>query len=369
MSSGSGGKSIVLSGYYGFDNVGDEAVLAGLIKAFRELPGGSMDELRITALSADPASSVQEQGSGIFAADRRQAGAVLRAIAGCDLFASGGGSLLQDVTSAHSIFYYLGVVKAAQLIGKKTIMIAQGIGPLHLARSRKLTASVARRCNAITVRDAASAELLREIGGTIVPPIVTADPALLLGQPSPDHARNGIAVSLRDWPAAGPELAWQVAHALPAGITTISSMRMSASDAAIHQQFAQQARSVISDLEFDQRVLERSGRALLDGLIGYASQAELVIGMRLHALILAAACGVPAVALSYDPKIDAFMRESGQEDAVFNIKDRNADALAGLVSRVWSQRHERAERLRARLPELRQAARRNAEVAMGLLSV
>ncbi len=105
-------------------------------------------------------------------------------------------------------------------------------------------------------------------------------------------------------------------------------MRMSAGDAAVHAETARQAQSIISDLLIEQAVLERSGRALLDGLIGYASRAELVIGMRLHALILAAACGVPSVALSYDPKIDAFMRESGQEDALFDIKDRSADSLS-----------------------------------------
>ncbi len=365
-STGASAKNIVLSGYYGFNNVGDEAVLAGLIQAFREHPNGREDKLRITVLSADPAATEREHGPGVTAYDRRSIGAVRRAISECDLFASGGGSLLQDVTSAHSIFYYLGVVRAAQMMGKKTMLIAQGIGPLRLARSRRLTAAVASRCQAITVRDPASAALLRSIGVS-VEPIVTADPALLLGKPTKDVSRNSIALSLRDWPAAGPELPWQVAHALPAGITTISSMRMSASDASIHAETVRQAQSIISDLVIEQAALERSGRALLDGLIGYASRAELVIGMRLHALILAAACGVPAVALSYDPKIDAFMRESGQEDALFNIKDHSADALAGLVGRVWAQRHQRATRLRSRLPQLKKAAKLNAEIALSLL--
>ncbi len=127
-------KRLTLSGYYGYGNAGDEAVLAGLVKGFRAArPAG---ELEIVALSGNPQET--EQAHGIAAADRYKAGALLQAIARSDVFLSGGGSLLQDVTSAHGIFYYLGVVRLAQMLGKPTMFIAQGIGPLRLARSRRL---------------------------------------------------------------------------------------------------------------------------------------------------------------------------------------------------------------------------------------
>jgi polysaccharide pyruvyl transferase WcaK-like protein len=87
--------------------------------------------------------------------------------------------------------------------------------------------------------------------------------------------------------------------------------------------------------------------------------------MRLHALILAAGAGVPSLALSYDPKVMSFMRFSGQEDAVVDIA--STDNLPQLLADIWNHRKARAERLRERLPGMRAAAMRNAEVACGLL--
>ncbi|HEX5324797.1 MAG TPA: polysaccharide pyruvyl transferase CsaB, partial [Capsulimonadaceae bacterium] len=202
-------KRIVLSGYYGFQNAGDEAVLAGLIMALRA--ARPENELEITALSIDPARTKLEHG--INALHRYRTGQVLRAIGRADLVLSGGGSLLQDSTSAHSIFYYLAIIRLAQMMGKKTMFIAQGIGPLIRKRSRKLTASVANRCSAITVRDNASCELLREIG--VKRPItVTADPALLLEPeqlgPPPDER---CALSLRPWKNEEQALADRLAEA------------------------------------------------------------------------------------------------------------------------------------------------------------
>ena len=174
-------KRLLLSGYYGYGNAGDEAVLAGLVAGFRAVRPA--EDLELVALSGSPAET--EAAHGIAAADRYKPGALLREIRRADLFLSGGGSLLQDVTSAHGIFYYLGVVRMAQAMGRKTMFIAQGIGPLKRARSRRLVRSVANRLNAVTVRDPGSADLLREIGVTRPPIEVTADPALLLGEAPP----------------------------------------------------------------------------------------------------------------------------------------------------------------------------------------
>ncbi len=362
-------KRLLLSGYYGYGNAGDEAVLAGLVTGFRA--ARSAGELEIVALSGNPAET--QAAHGIAAADRYHPGALLREIRRADLVLSGGGSLLQDVTSAHGIFYYLGVIRMAQILGRKTMFIAQGIGPLRLARSRRLVRSVANRLNAVTVRDPDSADLLREIGVTRPPIEVTADPALLLSSSPLPQAGEGpgvgaasFGVALRPW--HGQE--GVAAHVADACASVLSGRRalllpmQAGSDKPVAEQFARQWHQ---GSQAGNRVTLCSLEKGLTPLLANIASCDLMIGMRLHALILAAAAGVPSVALSYDPKVDAFMQGSGQGDAVYDLARSDPDTLPSLLTRVWAERAERAAALRAALPGLRARAARNVDVALGLL--
>ncbi len=355
-------KRLLLSGYYGYGNAGDEAVLAGLVTGFRFLSA----ELELTALSGTPAET--RRTHGISAVDRYRPAALLPAIARCDLFLSGGGSLLQDVTSAHGIFYYLGVVRLAQMLGKKTMFIAQGIGPLKRERSRKLVAAAANRLDAVTVRDPDSAQLLREIGVSRPSIEVTADPALLLSLspiPSSGGAGRGFGVALRPWHGQeqlGTQAA-AVCFLTLAGQTPYLLPMQPGSDTAVAEQFAGEwARLHQAPASVPISSLPNG----LDALLSIIAECDMMVGMRLHALILAAAAGVPSVALAYDPKVAAFMQASGQGDAVYDLTAPNTDALSALIGRVWSERDARASALGAALPGLRAKARRNCEAALAL---
>ncbi len=342
-------QRIAVSGYYGFKNAGDEAVLAGLISAIRQAPGG--DSVEITALSIDPESTRAEHK--IQSAHRYKIGPLLSTLASTDLLLSGGGSLLQDVTSSHGIFYYLGVVRAAQIMGKKTMFVAQGIGPLNLPRSRKLTAFVANRCDAITVRDPASADLLREIGVTRPEIVVTADPALLLEQPQIERLPQ-IGYSVRKWSSSADQISTAVQNVFKSTLrdVPINCLLMSPEDVII--------------AGFPQPGSWRGNGGYL-ALAKQIASCELIIGMRLHSLILAAANGVPSVALSYDPKVNAFMEMTGQGDMIYDLSDNDPEKLAGMIENAWVNRAARASALLSRLPDLRRAALKNGEIAMGLL--
>ncbi len=103
-------------------------------------------------------------------------------------------------------------------------------------------------------------------------------------------------------------------------------------------------------------------------LLSIIAGCDMMVGMRLHALILAAAAGVPSVALAYDPKVTAFMQASGQSDAVYDLNTPNLDALTDLLACVWAERSIRAHALQAALPGLRAQAARNIEIALGLVA-
>jgi len=94
---------IVISGYYGFGNAGDEAILEAMVRDLRALAPGA----RLVVLSADPAATAAR--CGVEAVPRMHLPSVLGALRGADLFISGGGSLLQDATSWRSVPYYAGI--------------------------------------------------------------------------------------------------------------------------------------------------------------------------------------------------------------------------------------------------------------------
>jgi len=203
-------KKIVLSGYYGFSNCGDEGVLSSIVAGLKSRLSGE-----ITVLSASP-----EDTSKLYdvnAVPRYSLGEVSRAIRDCDLLISGGGSLIQDATSMRSLIYYLSVIAMAKHYGRKIMVLGQGIGPLRRPVSQRLAARTLNGVDLITVRDAPSAQLLNQIGVTKPSIHVTADPTFAL-QPCSDtdackllqeagigDGEDVVAISLRSWPEA-PEI-------------------------------------------------------------------------------------------------------------------------------------------------------------------
>lgn len=138
---------IVISGYYGFANAGDEAMLAAIIKALRS----TEDALELTVISGNPQVTAAQYG--VTSIHRFNPLEIISSLRGCDLLLSGGGSLLQDVTSKRSLLYYLSILGLGLLLGKKVMLFAQGIGPIHSGLLRKLTKVVCSHVNLITVRD------------------------------------------------------------------------------------------------------------------------------------------------------------------------------------------------------------------------
>jgi polysaccharide pyruvyl transferase CsaB len=168
-------KRIVISGYYGLSNTGDEAVLASIVAGLREQ---AADELDILVLSATPGETSKVHG--VRAAQRMDLRQVRQAIRGCDLFISGGGSLIQDVTSFKSLAYYLFVITMARRERRRVMVLGQGIGPLRRIAAREFARRVLGGVPLITVRDAESAEFLARIGVNRPRIEVTADPTFAL---------------------------------------------------------------------------------------------------------------------------------------------------------------------------------------------
>ncbi|OMD20616.1 polysaccharide pyruvyl transferase family protein, partial [Paenibacillus odorifer] len=155
-------KKIVISGYYGFHNSGDEAVLQSILIALQQHAQAAGIEIEPIVLSIDPEWTSATYG--VKSVHRMKLVEVRQAIYESSGLISGGGSLLQDVTGSKSIPYYLGIIKLAQWMGKPTFIYAQGIGPVHRKLFHPLIKSVFRKCTYISVRDEQSRELLLSMG-------------------------------------------------------------------------------------------------------------------------------------------------------------------------------------------------------------
>jgi polysaccharide pyruvyl transferase CsaB len=323
-------------------------VLAGLLAALRRLAPG----IRVVVCSADPAATLSAHR--VEAVDRSPLG-VWHALAGARLAIMGGGSLVQDVTSARSALYYLGVMLAAGVRGVPVAAIGQGVGPVRRPWVRALARVAFTRAAVVDVRDRDSAATLAALG-VRRPVRVGADLAFLL-EPAPaaqvraivtryrlDRARARLGVAFRAWPG------------LPSVAATGTVLR----------RFAQDAGADVAVLVFDRardralgyelaaaaggRVVEVETPAELLALVGTM---DLVVGVRLHALIFAAAQGVPAVGIAYDPKVAAFAAEQGLP--VVPV-DASPQTLARALEAAWATREAVRGRLRQAAPRLREAA-------------
>jgi len=361
-------KRVVISGYYGFNNLGDEAVLYSILQSLRRyIPG-----IEITVLSNDPPATAREYG--VAAVDRWNMRAVAGVIRRSRLLISGGGSLLQDVTGLQSLLYYLGIIWIARLLRRPVMYYAQGIGPVNTGLGRRLTGFTTRGVRAVTVRDDESARDLASMGAGRAAE-VAADPVLGLRPEEIDRAAGAgilkqygitpgkpvVGVSVRPLPGPAAEWEGQLAGALDmlvrAGRTVVF--------VPMHRPADVIASREIASLMREPHVI--IGEQLsVPQMLSLAANLDLLVGMRLHALIFAAVGGVPPLGIVYDPKVERFLRRTGLTPAGTPDRLRAGD-LAETAEAYISGREQLADKMARRVEELRTAARRPAEIVREIL--
>lgn len=291
---------LLLAGYLGAGNFGDDALMTSLYHALDER------EFEVRALSGNPDETYRHYR--ISSVPRRDMKAVEAAIKECDVLVFPGGSVFQDATSARSVLYYSTLVNKAKAARKKVVMLSQGIGPLTTFMGKRWARSAFNQTDVVCVRDPQSAQALRDLGvKTNIR--VTADLSFIMPKTHDEDADGfnvgamksvGIAPKAlgKNFDSAG--LFGEFCKLLyQAGFMPVLIPMDRHEDMPLIEEISKRHGGRIPDLRKAQTPMQIQQRV---------ARMEAMVAMRLHGGILAAGVGVPPLMVSYDPKVSAFAR-------------------------------------------------------------
>jgi len=321
---------IMISGYYGFNNTGDEAILKSMVRAFKE----KLPQIKIVVLSYSPLQTSQTYQ--VKAINRLHLIDIMRCLRDTNLFISGGGGLLQDSTGkGWSILYYLGLILLAKIVKVPVMIYAQGIGPVNNQVNKKLMKWILNKVELITVRDNSSKELLENLG-VVKPSIyVNSDPVFLLKRRSINYIidsypyiqelinsanRPLIGVSVRECRSNGPDLKRIFAQAADYLIENYQAKIIFLPfkfDEDVHT-----SEEILSLMKNQADVLKTKLEP--EELLSLLSRLSLVVGVRLHSIIFSSMANIPFVAFNYDPKVKNFVEDLGLSELLLEIDENTS---------------------------------------------
>lgn len=359
-------SDIIISGYYGLGNSGDEALLESIVKDLRSID----PDITITALSAD--AKLTRQRYGIKTVNRMNLFSVIREFRSAKLLISGGGTLIQDATSTKSLLYYLGIIHLAEKMGLKTMLYANGMGPIKEKNIEKVH-KILDKTDLITLRENVSLEEIKRCSITSPKVIVTADPAFnLVASPrekaleifsnySIDPSAKLVAVSVRESGNAPEDFEQEMAKSIDEiarkGYLPVFIPMQRSADLGITLRIA-------ALMKEDSRIIDCELSAC--DLLSVIGKCSVACGMRLHMLIFASVMDVPMVGIAYDPKIRGFMEYMHQTNYV-EIENFSSDSFRKISGDVFMNTEAMKEELIQKLAPIREKAKETAALAMELL--
>ncbi|KWV30250.1 MULTISPECIES: polysaccharide pyruvyl transferase family protein [Micromonospora] len=364
------GLTIGVLGSYGGRNLGDEAILTGLLADLREQEPNA----RIIVFSRNPAHTALAHPDveavpweGVSRVDSAEV------LGQLDLLILGGGGILYDREARR----YLRVVRVAQERGLPLLTYAVGVGPLNDGVDTGMVRETLAGATEVTVRDQESRMVLEE-AGLLNPITVTADPAFLLepedfparllreeGVPA---GRRLVGLSVREPGRAAERLDVDGYHRLLAQIGDFLVQRIDA-----HVLFVPMERD---DIRHSHGVLSHMVAAdrgrILHGdysprqVLGLMRHFDLAVGMRLHFLIFAAMVGTPFLPLPYAGKVFDLAQRLGVP-ALRGVEREVEGPLLAEVDRLWDERDFRREATAQRVAEVCEQARGTSQVTRAVL--
>lgn len=347
-----------ISGSYGGVNLGDEAILTGMIGELR-----SSLSAELTVFSRDPEDTLKrhrvERSVAIRQLTRQEAREEVKRL---DVLILGGGGILYDADAET----YLREVMLAQELGVLVAVYAISAGPLQDPKVRTTIANVLNKVQLITVRDKQGYRLLEDVG--VENDIhLTADPALLIEATAlpaealmaegVDFDRHLVGFSVREPGPAAPHISPTHYYELLANAADFMIDRLNADVVFVPMEKGdiRHSHGVVANMEYSQRaeILRRNYTS--QQILSLIGRFDFCVGMRLHFLIFSALQSVPFVALPYASKVTGFIQDL--EMAMPPMHDVRSGRLIASIDRAWDTRHEIKTKIQRLLPGLKERAR------------
>jgi polysaccharide pyruvyl transferase CsaB len=336
-------NAIVIAGYYGFGNAGDELILRSLVDQFRS----QEPQCQVIVFSDDPETT--RRRFEVDAVDRWKFWDWVGPLRRARRFLLGGGGLLQEDTGPWNHAYYLALLLLAKLFGCRTEVRAIGVDPIQRWSNRFWTSLVLNSAaDSISVRDADSQRSL-EIAGVTRPILRTSDLVFHLTAPETRASDHRIALCLTPyskrpgWEHDLGLLCARIVKTLKVEIDLVPFFP--AQDLALSEKVAQLAGTGVHLRTWNEP----------ESLLTWMGEYSLVIGMRYHALVLAALHERPFIGWGTQRKVRALCRDFGQSSWSFE-RGWDGEAVFRQLTETWRQRDILPQRYRARLPQLRSSA-------------
>ena len=360
---------VIRSGYYGFKNNGDDALLTTIISNLKE----QKKDIKIAVLSKRPKETKVQ--FLVDSMNRFNPFSAICAIRKSKLFLNGGGTLIHDSTSTLSLLYYLTMMKLAKIMGLKVVMYANGIGPVK-EKNIKVAGKVCNTVDLITLRDELSLEELKRLNVSKPPIHITADPAITLEAEdsgsiseilknhgiNEEHQNKFIGISLRSWNKNDPDMEEKIAKIIERaykkyGLIPLFLPMKQSDDLPL-------CRKIMNMVNIPSYVIDKEYPANV--LMGIIKNCRLILGMRLHSLIYATAVSVPVIGLVYDPKISGFLNYVNQSRTtkVYNVDE---NLINEYIDEIISTEDKIKQELKESTEKLKKLALKNAELTVELL--
>ncbi|MEN2985003.1 MAG: polysaccharide pyruvyl transferase CsaB [Dictyoglomaceae bacterium] len=303
-------KNILIFGYYGEKNLGDELILENLRDCFEK-------RFNLGVLTSN-----KDYYKNLITFQKFKPLELFKGINWADIIIGGGGGIFQDKTSLRSLIYYLSILWLSFLKGKKIYLLGQSFSPFRYAISKYLVKISLLLCEKIYLRDSFSFKYLINIGVPREKLYIIPDIAFLSKFEKRSVNKNYVGVNFRPWKGTNINDLENILKNLKKNERVIFFSFQDSLDLKFFNSLSQEAKKGIDVVPYcDENFVDKF------------SSCKYFIGMRLHSLILASIFYIPFLAISYDEKIEAYLEDLGWK---FYLKINDLDRFLPL----WIQLKE-----------------------------